>query len=397
MTTTAIRLPRCAANEDIIDTLTAFHEALRDVTAWIPTIIDEQGHGSPRDARWLRSFLTGPLRWHCTDEDDVMAPWLGLRNSAWLDACLARTAEKHAALIAGADDLCAALEPLCSGQPVARLRYLTAARHFAAAVEDDLRFEDDVILPTSRLFLDAPERAAISKEILNADETRPWQDVAIAGDAPVIHRVHAVKTHNALGLEVIRSFAACPRRRATSTAACAGCPHLEAMAVDHTGVGHVACAIDDTPAPSDGAPRVGDVMTRDVLCVETDVPLLDAAKLLNRSCITGMPVVDDEGRAVGVLSQTDIIDAVAHHKDISQRVVRDVMMHLPFVVKESDVLEDAAWLLVTEGVHRLPVVNAERTVVGIVSTLDLLKACVTRASRGVHVPAGVPEPRGSAA
>lgn len=372
--TTSIRLPRVSVDHDVIDTFADFHEAMRDVAAWIPTIIDEQGAGRPRDARWLRAFLEGPLAWHFHDEENIVVPWLMLRQSDWLNACLARTAEKHADILLQARELLELLDPLCAGNPVPRLRFLAAARRFQQAVENDLRYEDDVMLPSSRVFLDASERAAIARDILTADATRSWENVAVAGDAPVVRRVHAVRTRDAVGLEIIRSFADCPRRRSIDVDACMGCPHLEGRHIGPDGQGHVACAIDDSPTPRDAS--VSEVMTRDVVCIERDAPLRDAARLLSTACVSGLPVVDEHGRAVGVVSQSDIVDAVAHGADITERTVRDAMMHAPIVVKESDTIADAARLLLIEGIHRLPVVNADRYVVGIVSTLDLLRATV---------------------
>jgi CBS domain-containing protein len=372
--TTSIRLPRVSVDHDIIDTFSDFHEAMRDVAAWIPTIVDEKGDDSPRDARWLRAFLRGPLAWHFHDEEHVVMPWLSLRQSDWLNACLARTTEKHAEIRAHADELMELLEPLCMGEAVPRLRFLNAARRFQHAVENDLRYEDDIMLPSSRVFLDASERASIAREIATADGSRPWEDVAVAGDTPVLHRVHTVRARNAVGLDIVYSFADCPRRRATSIDACAGCPHLVDKQVASDGSGHVACAIDDAPMPKDK--RVSDVMTRDVVCIERDAPLSDAARLLATACVSGLPVVDEHGRALGVVSQSDIVDAVAEGADIAARTVRDAMMHAPIVVQESDTIEDAARLLLMEGIHRLPVVNAERSVVGIISTLDLLRATI---------------------
>jgi CBS domain-containing protein len=376
ITATTIRLPRVSASEDLLDTLGDFHEALRDVAAWIPTIIYDNGTASPRDARWLRAFLKGPLAWHMADEENALLPRLTLRDSAWLDTCLARSCEKHDALRDHTDELLALLEPLCAGQPVARLRFLTVATRFAETIESILRYEDDIVLPSARVFLDASERALVAKEIASYDETRPWLDVAVAGDSPVIHRVHAVRARNAVGLDIVRSFAACPRRRATAVDACAGCPHLEHISVKDDGTGQVSCAIDETAAPNEL--RVGDVMTRDVICIEKDAPLAEAARLLATACVSGLPVVDEKGRAVGVVSQSDIVDAVAVAGDLCERLVRDVMMHAPIVVREADLLDDAARLLVIEGIHRLPVINGDLTVVGIISTLDLLRAHVGR-------------------
>lgn len=375
MTATAIRLPRASTQHDVVDTLESFHEAIRAVAAWAPTIIDDNGTASPRDARWLRAFLTGPLAWHLADEENLVVPRLSLRQSDWLDACLARSAGRRALIAEQAAELAALLEPLCAGESVPVLRFKNAARRFERVVEDALRFEDDIMLPSARTFLDPAERESIAKEIMASDETRRWLDVAAAGDVPTIHRVHAVRTRTAGGLEIVRSFADCPRRRAVGVEACAGCPHQEEIHIGEDGTGHVGCAIDDAPVRSG---CVGAIMTRDVVCVERDTPLVEAAELLSTTHVSGMPVVDGDGHPIGVISQTDVVHALAQRMDVNERSVGDVMMHVAFVVRENDSIEDAARLLVIEGIHRLPVINADRTVVGIISTLDVLRATVAQ-------------------
>src|SRR5690349_2468439 len=108
MSATTIRLPRVTNQHDVVDTLQSFHEAVRDVAAWAPTIIAEDGSASPRDARWLRAFLQGPLAWHIADEENVLVPWLALRRSEWLDACLSRSSGRRAEVLQAALQLAAA-------------------------------------------------------------------------------------------------------------------------------------------------------------------------------------------------------------------------------------------------------------------------------------------------
>lgn len=376
MNAPTVRLPRASATENVVDTLLSFHETMRSIAGWAAGILDERGAASARDAGWLREFLRGPLRWHVEDELRRLHPWLELRQSEWLEACLARGAEKFQAAIAAADVVLGLLEPLCAGEVVSRQRWSEAARAFAGAVAAATHYDDDILLPTARLFLDEEELGTIKTQIMASDAMRSWEAVAVVGHAPVLHKVHAVRAKGAGGLQVLRSFAACPRRGAMAVEACAGCPQFDDASVTMDGSGYVACAIDAAPPPTHAV--VGDYMTRDVLCVERDLPLIEAARLIADAGITGLPVVDQEGRAVGVISQSDIVDAMGNGAAVARKSVADVMMHAPFVVRESDAIADAARLLVLEGVHRLPVINADRVVVGILSTLDVLRATVVR-------------------
>ncbi|MDP2344037.1 MAG: CBS domain-containing protein [Deltaproteobacteria bacterium] len=360
-----IELPRASCEVDLGDTFAAFHESVRAVVAWLPTIIDAKGATNPRDARWLRAFLRGPLVWHLEDEEAVRVAWLALRRNDWLDERVARASAKRELVGRRARELAAILEPACAGDSLSRRRWSEARQQFAAAVDDDLHYEHVVELPSARTFLSHAERAALVRRIVLSDEQRPWAEVAAAADTPLPYLVHVVRTKTAAGGDVVRSFAACPRRAAVSVEDCRGCRHLESLSVGRDGGGTVRCAIDARPAPLET--RVGDVMTRDVLCVEADGAVVDVVRLLATAGVSALPVVDPLGRPVGVVAQSDIIDALAQH------TVSDVMTRAP-VVREGDTVDHAARLLASSGI--MPVVSGSGLVVGVVSSLDVLPAGV---------------------
>jgi predicted transcriptional regulator len=108
-----------------------------------------------------------------------------------------------------------------------------------------------------------------------------------------------------------------------------------------------------------------------------------AVRLLDEHRITSMPVVDEEGRLVGVVSVADVLrDALPPDRRTHERlvelaappvhlVVTDVMTHLPMSVGPDDDLVDAVELMVDTQVKSLPVVSSGR-VVGMVSRRDVI-------------------------
>lgn len=374
--TLTIALPRASRADDLVDTFAAFHEALRDVVAWLPAMVDARGSANPHDARWLRAFLQGPLLWHLDDEQRVLATWLELRPR-WPEANTARAAEGREAVAARAGELVHVIGPLCAGDSVQCWRYAAAAQAFAGAVDDALLFEDEVELPSARTLLGSDERAAMARAIILSDEGRPWSAVTDL-DAPLVHIVHAVRTRRADGDDDVRSFARCPRRAAVSLEGCRSCPHLDGLTLQPNGGGTVSCAIDDAAAP--GFACVGDVMTRDVVCIAADASVADAVRVLASSCVGGLPVLDPLGRAVGMLSESDVLDVVAQRGDVTGLAVSEVMTAPAIVVREGDSVDQAARVLVAGDFHRVPVVSGSGLVVGVVSTLDLLRERVVVAS-----------------
>lgn len=129
-------------------------------------------------------------------------------------------------------------------------------------------------------------------------------------------------------------------------------------------------------------PTVGDVMTRGTIAVRDDVPLADAAQLLDKHHISGLPVVDRDGELVGVLSQTDLLRArVIDHlwSVLPGLAVRHLMTAPAVVATEETTIDDAAVLMEQNQIHRLVVVGPDRrTPVGILSVSDLIHEMVSR-------------------
>lgn len=113
------------------------------------------------------------------------------------------------------------------------------------------------------------------------------------------------------------------------------------------------------------------VMTREVVCVTPEVRIEVVAKLLEEQRISGVPVVDQHARPVGVLSRTDLVAHGCHPSKAA--LVRDIMMPVAFALPEGAALSHAIALMAAEGIHRVPVVGADGAVVGIVSTMDVVR------------------------
>lgn len=369
-------LPRVHDSEDPLQHFAAFHDAIRDVTAWGPTIVDETGAARAGDARFLRDFIQGPLRAHLDDENELLVPRLAHRRGAWLDGVLALAVKGHERVRDCSGALLGMLGALARGDHMSPKSWRDAFRAFADAVERALVFEEGVLMPTARLLLDEDERRKMHEALRRAEENRPRENVEWSEARPLIpRRVSTVRTRQSNGLDVIRPTADCPRGRTVDVAAsCTGCTHLEEAHL-HGGGGTIRCAIEDSAT---AALRVADIMTRDVQCVSPDVSATEVARLLRARAVTGLPVVDDAGHPLGIVTQSDVVWAVAEGEDLLKLDVRALMMHVPFVVSEDAAIEDAARLIVFEGVHRVPVVNADRVVVGILSAMDLVRWSVAK-------------------
>ncbi|MCX5381443.1 CBS domain-containing protein [Streptomyces sp. NBC_00091] len=128
--------------------------------------------------------------------------------------------------------------------------------------------------------------------------------------------------------------------------------------------------------------KVADLMTDEVVSVAPGTAFKDVAKLLAQYDISGVPVLDDEDRVVGVVSQTDLLaHPVPGPRPSGQGITAaagpptagDVMSAPAVTVHAEETVADAARLMTRRSVERLPVVDVEDRLVGIVTRRDLLR------------------------
>ena len=154
--------------------------------------------------------------------------------------------------------------------------------------------------------------------------------------------------------------------------------------------------------------QVKDVMTRNVISVGADEPVVKAARVMLQNRISGLPVVDAKGELVGVVTEGDFLrrreigterrrpkwlefvlgpgKLAQEYVHTSGRKVAEIMTPDPWTVGEDDSLEDVVEVMERRHIKRLPVIRDGR-MVGIVSRANLMHALASL-SRDVPAPAG---------
>ncbi|GAB2279644.1 CBS domain-containing protein cbsx1, chloroplastic [Dionaea muscipula] len=157
--------------------------------------------------------------------------------------------------------------------------------------------------------------------------------------------------------------------------------------------------------PTSGSYTVGDFMTRkeNLHVVKPSTSVDEALEALVEYRITGFPVVDDEWNLVGVVSDYDLLalDSISGSRETDSsmfpdvdstwkvfneiqkllsktngQVIAEVMTPAPLVVQETTNLEDAARLLLETRYRRLPVVDADGKLVGIITRGNVIRAAL---------------------
>ncbi|HZD74445.1 MAG TPA: CBS domain-containing protein [Actinomycetota bacterium] len=137
--------------------------------------------------------------------------------------------------------------------------------------------------------------------------------------------------------------------------------------------------------------KVRNVMTREVVTVSEQTPFTELVRLMAVHKISALPVVSDSGSVVGIVSEADLLRKEEYQEDddgegwlarrhqqvarakAAGRTAAEVMSAPAITIDPDATVPMAAKLLARHGIKRLPVVDDQRRLVGIVSRSDLLR------------------------
>lgn len=145
------------------------------------------------------------------------------------------------------------------------------------------------------------------------------------------------------------------------------------------------------------AKRVADIMSAEPVCVEPGAGIYELARLFNEHEISGAPVIDAQGRLLGVVSKTDLmrhtlqrtrqgapayffewLDEQAGEPEAvtaeTEPTVEDFMTEGGVTAKPGESLATVARRMAEAHVHRVIVIDDERIPIGVVTSLDMLDA-----------------------
>jgi CBS domain-containing protein len=141
--------------------------------------------------------------------------------------------------------------------------------------------------------------------------------------------------------------------------------------------------------------KITDVMTKEVRSVEPDTPLKEVARILAYLGISGLPVVSPESRVLGIVSEGDLLfkergSTPAHRggllglllewdedeaeQKLQARTAGQAMSSPPITIGPKASLTEAAALMLDNRIKRLPVVDPQGILIGIVTRADLVRA-----------------------
>ena len=118
-----------------------------------------------------------------------------------------------------------------------------------------------------------------------------------------------------------------------------------------------------------------DIMNKIVTAAKKNTIGRDLAVKLLSGMYSGLPVVDNNGKVIGVVSEFDLLKALKEGKKLEQVTAEDIMSKNPICVSENTPVEEVIDLMMKHNIIRVPVVRNDN-LVGVISRCDILSSIV---------------------
>lgn len=121
--------------------------------------------------------------------------------------------------------------------------------------------------------------------------------------------------------------------------------------------------------------KVSQIMETRVVAAKANATCNSLAQKMLSGFLSGLPVTDDEGHVIGVVTEFDILKVLRNGTNGLAKVARDIMSEKPICLEANQSVEEAIELMTRHHILRIPVVSGGK-LVGIVSRTDVLRAFV---------------------
>ena len=114
-------------------------------------------------------------------------------------------------------------------------------------------------------------------------------------------------------------------------------------------------------------------MSIDIEAAKENATVTEIGTRLILRAINGMPIIDDDGKVIGILTIIDILRAIRDNKDIDALKANDIMTKNPIVIEQGTDIVEIIDILDKKGIEMVPVIEAENDnrIIGIVSRKDI--------------------------
>ena len=117
--------------------------------------------------------------------------------------------------------------------------------------------------------------------------------------------------------------------------------------------------------------RITQIMSQRLVTAKPDLPAASLMALFRDQHVGCVPIVDDRGHPIGIVTKRDVVECLSDERPTA----RDLMMPRTISIGADATVGQAADTMTREDIHHVLVVDRERKLIGVVSTLDVARAC----------------------
>jgi CBS domain-containing protein len=116
-------------------------------------------------------------------------------------------------------------------------------------------------------------------------------------------------------------------------------------------------------------------MSIDIEAAKENATVTEIGTRLILRAINGMPIIDDEGKVIGIITIIDILRAIKDNKNIDALKANDIMTKNPIVIEQGTDILEIIDIMDKKGIEMVPVIEAENDnrIIGIVSRKDIIE------------------------
>jgi CBS domain-containing protein len=118
-----------------------------------------------------------------------------------------------------------------------------------------------------------------------------------------------------------------------------------------------------------------DIMSIDIEAAKENATVTEIGTRLILRSINGMPIINDDGQVIGILTIIDILRAIKDNENIDSLQARDIMTKNPAVIKQETDIMDIIDIMDKKGIEMIPVIDEEKDgrLIGVVSRKDIIE------------------------
>ena len=118
-----------------------------------------------------------------------------------------------------------------------------------------------------------------------------------------------------------------------------------------------------------------DIMSTDIEAAKENATISEVGTRLILRSINGIPIIDDDGKVIGILTIIDILRAIRDNKNIDGLKAEDIMTRDPIVINQKTDMMDMIDIMDKKGIEMIPVIDEEsdNRIIGVVSRKDIIE------------------------